>query len=259
MKLPDCLLIMQKQEPYVPSIGDIAMMSLQRTVGIDVSSDCYELLPVCDDEYEITQTGARIVNVARNCADKMRRMILGFLGEEGKKPVFSISSHLQKSQPSTSFHLEIMRSEGLLTRTPDGKYMLYDIAVECRSVVQKLFQFFDNLHSIEDSTEESGEYTEKDFSLVLKMLSDPMRIKILSILSAQGEVAVGAMVDAFHESQPAVSHHLALMRDARMISYRRDGKHNRYFIPQSGKHLMVAAGENLQQAILRHPVPITQE
>jgi len=38
------------------------------------------------------------------------------------------------------------------------------------------------------------------------------------------------LCDYLGQSQPAVSHHLALLRRAQMIDCRRDGKHNFYYV-----------------------------
>jgi ArsR family transcriptional regulator len=42
------------------------------------------------------------------------------------------------------------------------------------------------------------------------------------------ELHVRALCERLGESQPAVSHHLALMRSAGLIDRRREGKHNFY-------------------------------
>jgi len=61
----------------------------------------------------------------------------------------------------------------------------------------------------------------------LKLLSDPTRLRILYAL-LQRELHVRAMCDLLGQSQPAVSHHLALLREAGLILCRREGKHNYY-------------------------------
>jgi len=48
-----------------------------------------------------------------------------------------------------------------------------------------------------------------------------------------GELHVSALCDRLGQSQPAVSHHLALLRQAGMIEPRRDGKHNYYSVKTS--------------------------
>jgi DNA-binding transcriptional ArsR family regulator len=63
---------------------------------------------------------------------------------------------------------------------------------------------------------------------VFGLLADESRMKILMVLAQDGEVNVSALVDMLKSSQPAVSHHLTLMRMANLVSYRREGKNNFY-------------------------------
>lgn len=71
---------------------------------------------------------------------------------------------------------------------------------------------------------------EKDLVQVFKLLSDETRLRILLYLAREGELHVTALCDKLGQSQPAVSHHLALLRVAGLIEARRDGKHNFYSI-----------------------------
>ena len=63
---------------------------------------------------------------------------------------------------------------------------------------------------------------------LFKLLSDETRLRILYYLTQQHELHVRALCELLHESQPAVSHHLALLRVAGLIERRREGKHNYY-------------------------------
>jgi len=63
---------------------------------------------------------------------------------------------------------------------------------------------------------------------VFKLLADESRLKILLALAQDGEVHVSALCEMLGQSQPAVSHHLTLMRLVGLVSYRRDGKNNFY-------------------------------
>jgi ArsR family transcriptional regulator len=75
--------------------------------------------------------------------------------------------------------------------------------------------------SITDST--IGGLTE-----IFKLLADRSRLKILLALAHEGEMHVSALCALLNQSQPAVSHHLTLLRMAGLVGYRRDGKHNFY-------------------------------
>lgn len=81
---------------------------------------------------------------------------------------------------------------------------------------------------------------EKDLVQVFKLLSDETRLKILMYLLREGELHVSALCERLGQSQPAVSHHLALLRVAGLIEPRRDGKHNFYSIQRNRFHEIVA-------------------
>jgi ArsR family transcriptional regulator len=68
---------------------------------------------------------------------------------------------------------------------------------------------------------------------VFKLMADKSRLKVLIALANEGELHVSALCDLLGQSQPAVSHHLTLMRMTGLVGYRRDGKHNFYHL-QSG-------------------------
>jgi ArsR family transcriptional regulator len=63
---------------------------------------------------------------------------------------------------------------------------------------------------------------------LFKLLSDETRLRILYYLTQRSELHVRALCELLDESQPAVSHHLALLRVAGLIERRREGKHNFY-------------------------------
>jgi DNA-binding transcriptional ArsR family regulator len=65
---------------------------------------------------------------------------------------------------------------------------------------------------------------------VFKLLADPSRLKIVLALAQQGELHVSALCDLLGQSQPAVSHHLTLMRMVGLVGFRREGKHNYYHL-----------------------------
>lgn len=77
---------------------------------------------------------------------------------------------------------------------------------------------------------------ERELVQVFKLLSDETRLRILLYLAREGELHVTALCDKLGQSQPAVSHHLALLRVAGLIEARRDGKHNYYSVRQSHFH-----------------------
>lgn len=73
-------------------------------------------------------------------------------------------------------------------------------------------------------------------SILLKHVSDATRLQVILTL-AQGEHHVGALCDQLSQSQPAVSHHLALLRHGGIIAPRRQGKNNFYSLTETGANL----------------------
>lgn len=58
---------------------------------------------------------------------------------------------------------------------------------------------------------------------LFRILSDPTRLRILALLAARTELCVCDLTQALRLSQPMISRHLAQLRDAALVSDRRDG------------------------------------
>jgi DNA-binding transcriptional ArsR family regulator len=65
-----------------------------------------------------------------------------------------------------------------------------------------------------------------------KALADPTRQEIMSLICCR-ELSVGDIVEAVGVSQPTVSHHLAILKEAGLVSIRNEGKHAYYTLNQS--------------------------
>ncbi len=65
---------------------------------------------------------------------------------------------------------------------------------------------------------------------MFKLFADETRLRIVYFLLQCDELNVRTLCDLLDQSQPAVSHHLALLRVDGLIECRRDGKHNFYRI-----------------------------
>src|SRR5947209_15389125 len=72
---------------------------------------------------------------------------------------------------------------------------------------------------------------------LLKQVSDPTRLQVLMLLSEKERNVSELCADLGTQSQPAVSHHLALLRHGRLIEPRRSGKHNFYALTEAGREL----------------------
>jgi DNA-binding transcriptional ArsR family regulator len=99
-----------------------------------------------------------------------------------------------------------------------------------------------------NATPEVSDSMVRELAQVFKLLSDETRLRILFYLVQNSELHVTDLCNRLGQSQPAVSHHLALLRVSGLIESRREGKHNFYSVQteQFGEllvSLFSAAGE----------------
>lgn len=66
-----------------------------------------------------------------------------------------------------------------------------------------------------------------DTAKVLKAISDPKRLKIVDMLSC-GELCACKILEAFHITQPTLSHDMRVLIEAGVVIDRRDGKNIYY-------------------------------
>jgi DNA-binding transcriptional ArsR family regulator len=71
---------------------------------------------------------------------------------------------------------------------------------------------------------------------LLKHISDPTRLQVISLLSER-ERHVRGLCEELTQRQPAVSHHLTLLRLGGIIDRRRQGKNNFYSLTDIGYRL----------------------
>src|SRR5215210_3154736 len=76
-----------------------------------------------------------------------------------------------------------------------------------------------------------------------KALSDPTRVAIINSLSAADEVCVCNLTAAFDLSQPTISHHLKILREAGLVESTRHGTWAYYrLVPEAIDALRAALG-----------------
>ena len=66
-----------------------------------------------------------------------------------------------------------------------------------------------------------------DTAKVLKAISDPKRLRIVDMLSC-GELCACRILEAFHITQPTLSHDMKVLLEAGVVKDRRDGKNIYY-------------------------------
>jgi ArsR family transcriptional regulator len=70
-----------------------------------------------------------------------------------------------------------------------------------------------------------GEQAAAGLARVFKALGDPVRLRLVSLIGAHhgGQVCVCELTSAFSLTQPTISHHLKVLRDAGIIDCERRG------------------------------------
>ncbi|MFF8726986.1 ArsR/SmtB family transcription factor [Streptomyces sp. NPDC015171] len=89
-----------------------------------------------------------------------------------------------------------------------------------------------------------------DLAKVFKALGDPVRLRLLSMIASRagGEICVCDLTPAFELSQPTISHHLKLLKQAGLIDSERRGTWVYYrLLPEMTDRLA---------AVLTRPAPV---
>jgi ArsR family transcriptional regulator len=60
--------------------------------------------------------------------------------------------------------------------------------------------------------------------VICKALGDPVRVRIVEMLSANGEMCVCKIMEELSMTQPAVSHHLSVLKNAGLVHPRKEGQ-----------------------------------
>lgn len=82
-----------------------------------------------------------------------------------------------------------------------------------------------------------------DLASAFKVLADPIRVRLLSLIAAspEGEVCACDLVDTLKRSQPTISHHLGVLCDAGFLTRDRQGTWIWYsVVPERWAQLRVA-------------------
>ncbi|MGC1851341.1 MAG: metalloregulator ArsR/SmtB family transcription factor [Solirubrobacterales bacterium] len=72
-------------------------------------------------------------------------------------------------------------------------------------------------------TEPLSEETVEMVAAMLKVLSDPTRIRLIEVLNERGSATVSALTSRLSVSQPTVSKQLAVLHQTGIVSRRRQG------------------------------------
>ncbi len=190
----------------------------------------------------LSHEGMRVLKLCKLMGDEQRFRIACLL-HYGPSNVDGMVKILHETQPALSHHLAIFKKEGVLQSDPIGKNRIYTFSL---SGAKAMNVTAESLLAIQASTpedppapdpisipalhEEGNALTQagKDVVRTFRLLGDKVRLNILLRLSGY-EMNVTQMCEVLGKSQPAVSHHLARLRDeSKLLTARRDGKHHFY-------------------------------
>ena len=91
-----------------------------------------------------------------------------------------------------------------------------------------------------------------DMAVKLKALADPVRLRLFSAIASRegGEACVCDISDAVEVSQPTVSHHLKVLRDAGLLTSQRRASWVYYtVVPQALACLAVLLGAQIRMEV----------
>lgn len=94
-----------------------------------------------------------------------------------------------------------------------------------------------------------GEADAAELARMFKALSDPVRLRLLSLIASYegGEACVCDLTGPFDVSQPTISHHLKVLREAGLVDSERRGTWVYYWVQP--------VALNRLSALLQAPVP----
>jgi ArsR family transcriptional regulator len=80
----------------------------------------------------------------------------------------------------------------------------------------------------------------------LKALADPTRLRILDLLAAQTEqLCVCDITSQFPQNQPTISHHLRILREARLVEGEKRGVWGYYWATEEGRRVLATVSSSL--------------
>ncbi len=105
--------------------------------------------------------------------------------------------------------------------------------------------------SREKSTADS--LTGRNFE-VIQVLSDTNRIRILRLLSEQGELCAQEILTHFPITQPTLSHHMNVLLDNRLVDARKSGRRVFYSVSREGLEDIIGFFSSLLEKPAASPV-----
>jgi ArsR family transcriptional regulator len=181
---------------------------------------------------------ALLLNVASNT--KRLQILLSLTS--GGKTASELRDELRIEKRSIGQHLEALLQGRLVSATRDGNqktFTLTDKGSQLLRMVNGMIgespaSSLTSAPSIEESSPQSGLDELND---LLKTFGDPIRLRLLSLLSGTSEICVCHLHEALKLPQSTVSRHLTQLRDAGLIVGRREGTWIYYRLARPARNL----------------------
>lgn len=107
----------------------------------------------------------------------------------------------------------------------------------------------DRLKIVSDQMPEEEELY--DLAELFKVFGDSTRIRILFVLF-EAEVCVCDLAEALHMTQPAISHQLKILKQAKLVRSRREGKSVFYSLADGHVRTIIARAESISRSSERY-------
>ena len=90
-----------------------------------------------------------------------------------------------------------------------------------------------------------------DLSELFKMFGDSTRVKIMNVL-INGEMCVSDISEKIKVSQSAVSHQLRILKDSKLVKYRKEGNLTYYFLADDHvEKIFVMGCEHINEILIQ--------
>ena len=89
---------------------------------------------------------------------------------------------------------------------------------------------------------------------VFKVLAEPTRLRLMVLLSIQGETCVCKLAEALNAPDFKISRHLGIMRSAGLVEARREGTWMYYKLSNTRNRLEECLQQCFRECLATHPI-----
>lgn len=90
---------------------------------------------------------------------------------------------------------------------------------------------------------------------IFSALADPMRLKIVMLMRGQKDLCVTDIAELLDASLPLVSHHLRILKEASVITVKRDGQMQCYYLTHPNINTIVSVLFKQRKGVNTYAMP----